>query len=150
MGEAFRRMVFNVTASNCDDHTKNFSFLLRQGQGWELAPAYDVTHAYNPEGQWTYQHRMGVNGRFAEIRREDTLALASRYAIEDADDIIEQAGNAVDRWPEFARAAGVKDTDMSRIQAYHRVDQIMFTPALSLGSDSALSFDRFRLGWPHP
>ncbi len=30
--EAFRRMAFNVMAANCDDHTKNFSFLLREGE----------------------------------------------------------------------------------------------------------------------
>ena len=29
--QAFRRMVFNVLAANCDDHTKNFSFVLREG-----------------------------------------------------------------------------------------------------------------------
>ena len=40
----------NVTATNCDDHTKNVSFMLREGGAWELAPAYDVTHAYNPDG----------------------------------------------------------------------------------------------------
>jgi len=31
MEKAFRRMVFNVMGRNCDDHTKNFSFLLREG-----------------------------------------------------------------------------------------------------------------------
>lgn len=35
-------MAFNVMAANCDDHAKNFSFLLREGGGWSLAPAYDV------------------------------------------------------------------------------------------------------------
>ena len=30
--EAFRRMVFCVMARNCDDHTKNVSFLLRRGR----------------------------------------------------------------------------------------------------------------------
>ena len=59
--QAFLRMVFNVMARNYDDHTKNFSFLLKQGQSWELAPAYDVTHAHNPRGRWTYQHLMSVN-----------------------------------------------------------------------------------------
>jgi serine/threonine-protein kinase HipA len=61
MEEAFRRMAFNVMAANCDDHTKNVSFLLREGGNWELAPAYDVTHAHNPAGEWTSQHLMSVN-----------------------------------------------------------------------------------------
>lgn len=47
--QMFRRMVFNVIAHNCDDHTKNFSFILRQGDRWKLAPAYDICHAYRPD-----------------------------------------------------------------------------------------------------
>lgn len=39
MEKAFRRVVFNILAKNCDDHTENFSFRLRQGATWELAPA---------------------------------------------------------------------------------------------------------------
>ena len=39
MKEGFRRMGFNVLTANCDDHTKNFSFLLKQDGQWELAPA---------------------------------------------------------------------------------------------------------------
>lgn len=36
--EMFRRMVFNVLATNFDDHTKNFSFILKKGETWRLAP----------------------------------------------------------------------------------------------------------------
>ena len=77
--EVFRRMVFNVMAANCDDHTKNFSFMLRQGGNWELAPAYDVTHAHNPTGEWTSQHLMAVNGKFAGITCADLLEIANRF-----------------------------------------------------------------------
>ncbi|MFZ4396665.1 MAG: HipA domain-containing protein [Kiritimatiellia bacterium] len=59
--EAFRRMAFNVMAANCDDHSKNISFLLREGKGWTLAPAYDVTHAHNPAGEWTKPWQPGRN-----------------------------------------------------------------------------------------
>jgi len=36
--EAFRRMAFNVLAANCDDHTKNISFLLKQVFGQSSSP----------------------------------------------------------------------------------------------------------------
>jgi serine/threonine-protein kinase HipA len=49
--QAFRRMTFNVMSKNCDDHSKNFSFRMRESQQWELAPAYDVTFAHNPKGE---------------------------------------------------------------------------------------------------
>lgn len=34
--QLFRRMVFNVLARNCDDHTKNFSFVMDKTGQWEL------------------------------------------------------------------------------------------------------------------
>ena len=82
--QAFRRVAFNVAAANCDDHTKNFSFLLPRDGRWSLAPAYDVTHAYSPTGAWTFQHLMSVNAKFANITKADLLELADGYAIADA------------------------------------------------------------------
>ncbi len=80
--QAFRRMAFNVAARNCDDHTKNHSFLLDgPDAGWRLSPAYDVTYAYNPTGEWTYQHLMGVGGKFRDITRDDLLAVADRFRV---------------------------------------------------------------------
>lgn len=55
MEQMFRRMVFNVIARNCDDHTKNFSFRLKKDSQWELAPAYDICHAYRPGSEWVSQ-----------------------------------------------------------------------------------------------
>ena len=117
LAEAFRRMVFNVLARNCDDHTKNFGFRLQQGGEWELAPAYDVTHAYNPQGEWTYQHLMSVNGRFKDIQRTDLLAVAARFSVPSAKPIIEEVKAAIARWPEFAEEAGVPLDKQSKIDA---------------------------------
>lgn len=39
--ELWRRMVFNVLVSNTDDHLHNHGFLWA-GEGWRLAPAYDM------------------------------------------------------------------------------------------------------------
>lgn len=111
MAEAFRRMVFNVLTANCDDHSKNFGFLLPAGsRQWQLAPAYDITHAYNPKGEWTYQHLLGVNGKFGNISRDDLLHLADRYAIGPALKIIDKTQEIIAHWPEFARQAGLGET----------------------------------------
>ena len=107
-GEIFRRMVLNVLARNHDDHTKNHSFLLAgPAADWQLAPAYDVTYAYNPQGEWTYQHLMSVNGRFADIGRDDFLAVADRHQVPGARAAIAAVESAVTAWPDFAAAAGL-------------------------------------------
>ncbi len=40
--ELFRRMVFNLVIGNSDDHVKNHGVLHLEGQGWQLAPAFDL------------------------------------------------------------------------------------------------------------
>jgi serine/threonine-protein kinase HipA len=115
--EAFRRMAFNVMARNCDDHSKNFSFRLRQGQGWELAPAYDVTFAHNPRGEWTHQHLMSVNGRFQDIGAADLLAVADRFAIGTARTVLAQVAEAVRGWRACAAAAGLAEEQTAHIAA---------------------------------
>lgn len=115
--EAFRRMVFNVMARNCDDHTKNFAFRLRQGQPWELTPAYDVTFAHNPRGEWTSQHLMSVNGKFKDFTEGDLLTEADRFVIGTAPRVIQQVRQAVMSWRAFASEAGVGTRELERIQA---------------------------------
>lgn len=106
--EAFRRMVFNVMGRNCDDHSKNFSFRMRQGQAWELSPAYDITFAHNPRGEWTNQHLMSVNGKFKNITYEDALQIADRFGIGNAKSVISQVQKAIIAWEEFAGLAGIQ------------------------------------------
>ncbi|MBI4755607.1 MAG: type II toxin-antitoxin system HipA family toxin [Betaproteobacteria bacterium] len=117
IGQVFRRMAFNVMARNCDDHSKNQAFRLRQGGRWELAPAYDLTHAHNPLGQWTYQHLMSVNGRFDAIGRADLLVEADRFGVRRARDILADVRAAVENWPGFAREAGLGAPTTERVAA---------------------------------
>ena len=119
--EAFRRMVFNVVAANCDDHTKNISFLLREGSVWELAPAYDITHAHNPEGKWTHQHLMAVNGEFADITHADVMTVAARFGIGTAPKILQQVADAVAAWPDFAAQSALNKHELERVRAHHRL-----------------------------
>jgi serine/threonine-protein kinase HipA len=108
--QTFRRMAFNVMSRNCDDHTKNFSFILRQGQSWDWAPAYDVTHAHNPKGEWTYQHLMSVNEKFDDITRQDLLAEADRFGVRRPNDLLADVRAALENWSSHAKEAGLSET----------------------------------------
>jgi serine/threonine-protein kinase HipA len=121
LDQVFRRMAFNVMARNCDDHTKNFAFRLKQRESWELAPAYDVTHAYNPNGEWTYQHLMSVNGKFDDITREDILVEADRFGVGRPSDRLNEIHTALGNWPRFAKEAGLNDSTSDRVAADFRL-----------------------------
>ncbi len=121
MEQAWRRMIFNVAAANCDDHSKNFSFLFDQQNGWQLAPAYDVTYAYNSESPWVHQHLMSVNGRFEGVTRGDILEVAERFGVEASRAILDEVLDAVARWAEFAALSGVPDEIAEEIADDHLV-----------------------------
>ena len=109
--ELFRRMTFNVAARNQDDHVKNISFLMDRRGAWSLAPAYDVTYAYNPAGAWTGSHQMTVNGKRDGIGREDCLAAAAAMSIKAprAKEILAEVSGAVGRWAVFADEAALPE-----------------------------------------
>lgn len=106
--QMFRRMVFNVIARNCDDHTKNFSFLLRQGGTWELAPAYDLCHAYRPGSEWVSQQALSINGKRKNIAKADLLAVGESIRCKKAAEIVDEIKNTVHQWKDFADEVNVK------------------------------------------
>jgi serine/threonine-protein kinase HipA len=100
--QMFRRMVFNVLARNCDDHTKNFAFRLKKEGKWELAPAYDLCHAYRPGSNWVSQHALSINGKRLNITREDLLAVGKSIGSKNSAGIIDEINKTVSRWKTFA------------------------------------------------
>jgi serine/threonine-protein kinase HipA len=106
--QMFKRMVFNVLARNCDDHTKNFSFLLKQNGQWELAPAYDVCYAYRPGSEWVSQHALSINGKRKNITKDDLLELGKSVQCKKAASIISDLNNKIQDWKKYAKQAEVK------------------------------------------
>lgn len=90
--QLFRRMAFNVLTGEFDDHPKNFSFLLKKGESWELAPAYDLTGSEFPSlDPWSAHagvHQLSVNGKCAHISDDDLLSVADRFGIGTAKHIL--------------------------------------------------------------
>jgi len=100
--QMFRRMVFNVIAQNCDDHTKNFSFRLKKGGKWKLSPAYDICYAYSPDNRWISQHALSINGKRKDIIREDLLSVESTIKTKKAVSIINEISETISKWKRFA------------------------------------------------
>ena len=114
--QLYRRMVFNVMARNCDDHTKNFSFIMDKTGTWKLAPAFDVCHSYRPDSTWVSQHSLSINGKRQNITRDDLLSVAKQMNIKKADSIISQIRDIVSRWNEFAEQTKVKENLKTAIE----------------------------------
>ena len=116
--QMFRRMAFNVFARNQDDHVKNISFLMDRSGRWSLAPAYDVTYAYNPAGAWTGRHQMTINGKQDGIDEADLYACARHMSLraKRAKDVIATVRDAVASWDSFAEQADVPERQAQAIK----------------------------------
>ena len=116
--QLYRRMVFNVLASNHDDHVKNISFLMDRRGRWRLSPAYDITFAYDSVNKWLSAHQMTVNGKGSKITKEDLAVCGRKMDISGirCKKIREEVRIAVDNWPEFAKKAGVNENNMETIR----------------------------------
>ena len=122
--EQYRRAVFNVLARNQDDHVKNIAFLMDKAGNWSLSPAFDVAYAYNPEGPWTSQHQMSLNGKRDGYVEEDFFAFAKTAGLKRGRDkaILGEVRDAISRWQEFADQAGVAERFRKQIASLHRVE----------------------------
>ena len=105
--QMFRRMVFNVLARNCDDHTKNFSFRLKKGSKWELAPAYDICHAYKPNHKWVSQQALSICGKRKNITGEYLIIIEKSIKNKKAEAVIEEIKQTLRQWKKFADAVHV-------------------------------------------
>ncbi|MGV8947112.1 MAG: type II toxin-antitoxin system HipA family toxin [Lutibacter sp.] len=105
--QMYRRMVFNVLAKNCDDHTKNFAFRLKKDHQWEITPAYDVCHAYKPEHRWVSEHALSINGKRTDIKKDDLVGVAKTMNIKKANAIIEEISKKVANWEVYAEMTKV-------------------------------------------
>lgn len=96
--KVFRLAVFNVYASNMDDHSKNVAFLMNENGKWRLAPAYDLTFSPSPGGY----HSLSVANTYQEIDKSDLLKLASYFGINKGKEIIEQVKEILSTWKKLS------------------------------------------------
>jgi serine/threonine-protein kinase HipA len=105
--QMFRRMVFNVIATNYDDHTKNISFILKKDENWRLAPAYDLCFSFDPTNHWVSKQTLSINRKRLGITKEDLMTIAKNNSIKKGDKIIDEINDVVKRWNKYATQAEV-------------------------------------------
>jgi len=117
--EIFRRAVFNVAAANDDDHGRNHAFLMDAAGNWRLAPAFDLTLASYPLASGFRAAR--VDGKGANITRQDLIKLAAAQDVRNAPGIIDQVLEAVSQWERHAAANGITRANTTSVGAQLRL-----------------------------
>jgi serine/threonine-protein kinase HipA len=113
--ELFRRMCFNALISNLDDHPRNHSFIAKDEE-WRLSPAYDLTPSpVISQDRRDLAMECGDLGRFANAR--NIVSQHARFLLEksEAEKIVNDTRNQVEKWYDTVRACGVSETDAETI-----------------------------------
>ncbi len=109
--EIYRRMVFNVLAVNCDDHVKNFSFIMDRQGTWKLSPAYDLTFAYNPDNRWLCGHQVTINGKSKNITDDDLLQTGKAMGLSKAfsENTVAKIRAVIQNWLIYAQKCDISE-----------------------------------------
>jgi len=105
--ELFRRVAFNISVGNSDDHFRNHGFLLTP-KGWTLSPAYDMNPTLNP-----YQSLLvSRNSNKADL--QVLLDACEDYLLNKttATQIIAEVVSAVKEWKSMAIRLGIARQEM--------------------------------------
>lgn len=124
MEQQVLRAMFNIMTRNQDDHVKNIAFMMNRQGEWCLSPAYDLTYALNPDGQWTNRHQMSLNNKRDHFEREDLIALAGVGGIKEAaaHDMLDRVLQTARNWLAYAEQAGVPEDRAAKIHKTLRLD----------------------------
>ncbi len=124
--ELFRRMAFNIIARNQDDHVKNIAFLMNQSGSWSLAPAFDITYSYQPQGKWTSSHQMTMNGKQDNFSMDDFESCAAVVSMKrgGAKALVKSVSSVIARWNDYADDTGVSPDFRDQIAGALRLDLI--------------------------
>lgn len=114
--QLWRRIVFNIAVSNCDDHLRNHGFLFTKN-GWSLSPAFDI----NPD-------ELG-NGLKLNVSEEDNslnfdlaLSVAGFFGIDNklAVNILSNIKNVVSTWRKIASFYDISRSEQDKMESAFR------------------------------
>ncbi|RGE47081.1 type II toxin-antitoxin system HipA family toxin [Comamonas testosteroni] len=113
LAQLFRRLLFNISIANRDDHLRNHGFLW-QGDGWRLAPAFDM----NPNTA-KREHALDVGGAYADTEGALNAAYAThdfyRLSAAQANTILEEVLAAASQWQTVAQRCAISQAEMRRM-----------------------------------
>ena len=113
LAQLFRRLLFNISIANRDDHLRNHGFLW-QGDGWRLTPAFDM----NPNTA-KREHALDVGGAYADTEGALNAAYAThdfyRLSAAQANTVLEEVLAAASQWQTMALRCAISQAEIRRM-----------------------------------
>lgn len=96
--QLWRRVVFNISISNTDDHLRNHGFILKDN-GWRLSPAYDINPSVDKGG---LALNIDADNNALDIDLAKSTGEYYQLTLTRMDEIINEVKAAVSGWKTMA------------------------------------------------
>jgi serine/threonine-protein kinase HipA len=107
--ELWRRIIFNISIKNTDDHLRNHGFLLGRG-GWSLSPAYDVNPVHHGTGLM-----LNISESDNSLDFDLVMSVAKFFRVSDkkAGEIIDEVKQSVSGWQKIAEQLSIPKSEQA-------------------------------------
>lgn len=116
--QLWRRIVFNITVSNTDDHLRNHGFILNE-KGWELSPAYDLNPSTEKDGL-ALNIDMDDNALNFELAK--SVGEFFRLSETEMDTIINEILTVVRDWKSVAKQIGITNKEQLLMESAFKTE----------------------------
>ena len=114
LAELWRRMVFNILASNTDDHLRNHGFLCEGARGWTLSPAYDLNPVPAQVKPRFLSTAIGEDPFDTSASLSHAFEVAEYFDMEEeeARTVAHEVARVTQQWAERARNLGISSSEI--------------------------------------
>ncbi|MCF8167515.1 MAG: HipA domain-containing protein [Rhodoferax sp.] len=115
--QLFRRVLFNVTVANRDDHLRNHGFI-REAAGWRPAPAYDMNPSIKKDA-----HVLALDDASTEPDLATVLSTVKLYRVtqQQAQEDLARLRTVLATWQSKARHLGLSAEDHAELEGSFQV-----------------------------
>ena len=107
--QLWRRMVFNISISNTDDHLRNHGFILHK-DGWQLSPAYDINPSIDKDG---LSLNIDSNNNALDFDLAKNVGEYFQLNEKQMDDILKEIKRVVKNWKTEATKIGISKAEIA-------------------------------------
>ena len=114
--QLWRRIVFNISISNTDDHLRNHGFILTN-EGWILSPAYDLNPSIDKDG---LSLNIDMYNNDLDFELAKSVGEYFRLNEKQMNTIINEVSSVVSKWKEIANKIGISRSEQELMEkAFH-------------------------------
>jgi serine/threonine-protein kinase HipA len=117
LNQLWRRMVFNISISNTDDHLRNHGFIIHNN-GWILSPAFDLNPSVEKNG---LALNIDMDNNALDFELAKSVGEYFQLSLKEMDVIMDEVKPAVKGWIKTAQQTGIPKNEIDYMERAFRI-----------------------------